>query len=70
MMVRINELAIELKSGIIFCFTALILSIVAGLAGKVPGGIIFYRSLIIIPFLSMLVISNSVGKSSGLTAQE
>lgn len=50
MMVRINELAIELKSGIIFCFTALILSIIAGLAGKVSGGIIFYRSLIIIPF--------------------
>jgi hypothetical protein len=48
-MVRISELGIELKSGIFFCITALVLSIIAGLAGKVPGGMIFFRSLVIIP---------------------
>ena len=49
-MLHVNEIGIELKSGIFFSFTALIFSIIAGLAGKVPGSMIFFRSLIIIPF--------------------
>ena len=48
-MLHVNELGIEVKSGVFFCATALILSIIAGFAGKVPGGMIFFRSLIIIP---------------------
>lgn len=49
-MLHVNELGIELKSGIFFCITAFFLSIIAGLAGRVPGSMILFRSLIIIPF--------------------
>lgn len=49
-MLHLNEIGIELKSGIFFSFTALILSIIAGFAGNVPGSMILFRSLIIIPF--------------------
>jgi hypothetical protein len=48
-MIQFGELGIELKSGILFSVLALVLSIIAGFAGSVPGGMIFFRSLIITP---------------------
>ena len=44
-----GELGIEFKSGILFSIIALILSMVAGLIGSVPFGMIIFRSLVIIP---------------------
>ncbi|MCL2154974.1 MAG: hypothetical protein FWH53_04845 [Leptospirales bacterium] len=44
-----GELGIEFKSGIVFSIIALVLSMAAGLIGRVPFGMIFFRSLLIIP---------------------
>jgi hypothetical protein len=44
-----GELGLEFKSGILFSGIALVLSILAGLIGSVPFGMIIFRSLIIIP---------------------
>lgn len=48
-MIRFGELGVELKSGIIFSVIAFFLSIIAGLAGGVPSGIILFRSFVIAP---------------------
>lgn len=48
-MIHVSELGLEFKSGILFCITALVLSIIAGLAGRVPFVMILYRSFIITP---------------------
>ncbi|PKL19417.1 MAG: hypothetical protein CVV49_00985 [Spirochaetae bacterium HGW-Spirochaetae-5] len=48
-MIKFGELGIELKSGMIFSALALVLSVIAGLAGGVPGGMVLFRSLILTP---------------------
>lgn len=48
-MTQFAELGIDFKSGIIFSVSALVLSILAGLSGSVPAGMIFFRSIIITP---------------------
>ncbi len=48
-MIKFGELGIELKSGMIFSALALVLSVIAGLAGGVPGGMVLFRSLVITP---------------------
>jgi len=48
-MIQFGELAVEIKSGILFSVFAFISSIIAGLAGSVPVGMVFLRTLIIIP---------------------
>lgn len=65
-MIQFGELKIEIKSGILFCMIAFIFSIIAGFAGGVPAGMIFFRSLIVAPvffavgFGTILVIKNFV----------
>ncbi len=65
-MIKIGELGIELKSGMMFSALALVLSVIAGLAGSVPGGMVLFRSLVITPvffivgFGIVLVIKNFV----------
>ena len=48
-MIKFGELGIELKSGMIFSAIALVLSVIAGFAGGVPGGMVLFRSLVITP---------------------
>lgn len=48
-MIQFGELAIEVKSGILFCLIAFIFSIFAGFAGGVPAGMVFFRGFIIAP---------------------
>lgn len=48
-MIQVGELGLELKSGIIFSIAAFILSIIAGLIGSVPAGMIFFRALVMVP---------------------
>ncbi len=65
-MIKFDELGMELKSGIIFSVLALFLSVIAGFAGGVPSGMVFFRSLVITPvffvvgFGIILVIKNFV----------
>jgi hypothetical protein len=65
-MIKFGELGIELKSGIIFSASALVLSVIAGLAGGVPGGMVLFRTLVVTPvffvvgFGIILVIKNFV----------
>jgi len=65
-MIQFGELAIEMKSGIIFSILAFVSSIIAGFAGSVPAGMVFLRTLIIIPvffvvgFAMILVIKKFV----------
>jgi len=65
-MIQFGELGIEVKSGIFFSVFAFILSIFAGFAGRVPVGMIFFRSLVIAPvffvvgFGIILVVKNFV----------
>jgi len=48
-MIQFGELGIELKSGILFSISALVFSLLAGLAGGVNAGMVFFRALIITP---------------------
>ncbi len=48
-MIQINDPGIEFKSGIIFSVIALVFSVMAGLGGGVPAGVVFIRALIIVP---------------------
>lgn len=65
-MIKIGELGIEFKSGILFSSLAFVLSIIAGFAGGVPAGMLLFRSFVIIPiffvvgFGIILVIKNFV----------
>jgi hypothetical protein len=65
-MIKFGELGIELKSGMFFSVLALILSLLAGLAGGVPMGVVLFRSLVITPvffvvgFGIILVVKNFV----------
>jgi len=49
-----SEFKIEFKSGLIFSVVAFVLSIVAGLTGSVPPGMIIFRSLIVIPLFFLV----------------
>jgi len=48
-MIQIGDLGIDLKTGILFSISALVLSIIAGFAANVPAGMIFFRAAIITP---------------------
>ena len=45
---------IEFKSGIIFAIIAFVLSIIAGVVGSVPVGMIVFRSLFVIPLFFLV----------------
>ena len=49
-----EELGIEFKSGLFFSIIAFVLSIVAGLIGSVPSGMIVIRSLVVIPLFFLV----------------
>lgn len=48
-MMQINDLGLEVKCGIVFSLIALVFSILAGVAGGVPAGVILLRALFITP---------------------
>lgn len=44
-----GKLGIELKAGILFSVSALVFSIIAGLAGSVPAGVVVLRAIVVTP---------------------
>jgi len=48
-MKQFGELSVELKSGIVFSVAAFVFSILAGIAGKVPVGMILLRAVLMAP---------------------
>jgi len=45
---------IEFKTGLIFAIIAFVLSIIAGFIGSVPAGMVFFRSIIVIPLFFLV----------------